>query len=147
MSKIALAAFTWLCLSFQVLFGQSATPAIPFQQSSSLNLPAGSGVSFIFFDVPVGKRLVIDYVSAWADVGIGEQLRFQIQTTVDTNTVDYRLVPSAVNSADGSMSLVANQALRIYADGGTRVILQIFRDKPLSMSKAGFAFSGTLAEM
>lgn len=147
MCKATSVLLIWLCLSIEPLLGQSANAGIPFQQNSSLSLPAGSGISFIFYDVPVGKRLVIDYVSAWADVAIGEQLRFQIQTSVEGNLVDYRLVHSTMNNGNGSTSLVANQAMRICADGGTRVVLQIFRDQPLSSSKAGFAFAGTLVGM
>lgn len=147
MIKVATVVLIWACLSTQLLLGQTASTGIAFQQSNSLSLPSGSGFSFIFYDVPAGKRLVIDYVSAWADLTLGERLRFQIQTTVDANTVDYRLVYSASDNSDGSTSLVANQAMRICADGGTRVILQVFRDKPLSSGKAGFAISGTLVGM
>lgn len=146
-NKTVLIAASWLFLSACILPGQTATSGMPFQQNNSLNLAVGSGVSFIFYDVPVGKRLVLDYVSAWADVSAGERLRFVIQTTVGSNSVDYRLVPSSIDNGDGTVSLTANQSMRICADGGTRVVLQIFRDKPNSSSKAGFAFSGSLVAM
>ncbi len=128
---------------------QSQTPPstsveVPFQLALSTHIAPGSTVAFQFYEVPAGKQLIIDFVSAWADVGVGEQAYMIIQTSVRGAVVDYRLSHSSVDNGNFTQQLVANQLLRICADGGTRVVVQLFRVRTGTLGTMLFALSGRL---
>jgi hypothetical protein len=97
--------------------------ATPFQRQVLLRL-AGREASATF-TVPERTRLVIEYVSASAQVPFGQRLLIALETSVNGEAATHFLVParpdfSRVTATDGDIVRL-RQWMRAYADGGSEV--------------------------
>jgi hypothetical protein len=94
----------------------------PFQYFFNFNFDptqGGNGESFI---VPVGKRLIIEFVSATMAVERGSIVDVVVDTTVGGVEGTHHLVPTSVGAAWGfPMSYIVSKDMRVYADPGTKV--------------------------
>ena len=96
--------------------------------------------------VPAGKRLVIQMVSVWRSgtLAPGEGVRAYVGCTVKSSLIFYPLpfVPTDGTVAPGTM-----QAVTLYADSGTDLMINVFRNGT-SGDEADFAsVTGYLVDM
>lgn len=125
----------------------------PFQAFVSIGLPKGQTFATgqntptgRTIPVPVGKRLVIQMVSVWRSgtLAPGEGVRAYVGCTVKSSLIFYPLpfVPTDGTVAPGTM-----QAVTLYADSGTDLMINVFRNGT-SGDEADFAsVTGYLVDM
>jgi hypothetical protein len=99
---------------------------------------SSSGQNAVYFNVPAGKRLVIEYYSAQAQDLSGGASGMTIGTTANGNFVSYIVY---VNKADTN---AVNQTTRIYADPGTVVQAFAFNGGGATSCGATINISGYL---
>jgi len=94
------------------------------------DMPAGEQNSWQSFDVPAGKRLLIDYVTARVVLPAGQRGKIQITTTpayADYQGVQHHfsLTPDGSNlsSAPGTESHTLSQETRIFGEGTISIVL------------------------
>ena len=68
------------------------------------------------FDIPDGKRLTIELITAQVMIPIGEGARLRLMTHVDTIASNIDLVLTSQGQVGGQEVLVATHAIRAYAD-------------------------------
>ncbi len=120
----------------------------PFQRE--LAIPLAFRQNAASFRVPAGAQLVIEYVSASGDVPFGQNLLVAVQTTVGGETATHFLVPSRLDwqripGIDYDV-IRLRQWLRIYADGGTEVVVKVARTGGWGTGAASVTLSGYLSE-
>lgn len=127
---------------------QAQNPAdTAFQQAFSLDVPDSSGFAFVTYTVPHGKRLVIRYLAAWANVSAGQRFTSTVQTTLLGAAADFPQVYVTQSNGDGTDQLVSNQTVTIQSDGDSLVYFQIFRRVANGPIHATFVVSGDLIPM
>jgi hypothetical protein len=105
-------------LTAPFLAAQTVAPArIPFQQQVVISIANGGPGGFAPVSVPVGQRLIVEYVSLSGSAPAGQKLSASIQTTVSNATAEYSVGIQVQESADGTDKLMANQMMKIYAEG------------------------------
>jgi hypothetical protein len=110
------------------LAGQTAL-TVPFQQHVSVTAAIGAGGTFGTVSVPLGYRLVIEYVSASGSAPTGEKVMLSVQTTVNGDTATYYIPTQVQVSAEGRDTFIGNQMMKIYAES-PQVYVQCLRVKP-----------------
>ena len=104
--------------------------AFAFFQNDSFGSPEDSHV--LSFTVPDGKRLVIESVAINAAVqtGTGQKIvSTAVQAHVNGHLQDYIMAPTFTGTSTGGRDLyTVSQATRIYADGGTEVLIFAVRN-------------------
>ena len=118
----------------------------PVQKSSFCSAGIGFGCSATIYTVPAGKRLVIEYVSMSANVAPGLVGQLLVQTILDGELVSFGL-PLSSPSGIGAAGVRVAQALRLYADPGTNVVVVGSRDGLVSSADFLFALSGYLVDI
>jgi len=100
-----------------------ANPAFqPFQAQGAAAVGADEGsANFVLTTVPAGKRLVIEYGEAEGWFADGTKMTAIIATTVGGVTIYHKLVMFDQGIQSGSLTFVAAQPMRLYADPGTTV--------------------------
>jgi hypothetical protein len=114
-------------------------------------IPLGGRNNTSSFTVPGGKRLVIEYVSASGNVPFGQNLLFALKTCVNDSCAVHFLVPSRftfarVTTPDGEL-IRTRQWMRVYADGGTEVMVSARRSGNWGGGSATLSISGYLVEL
>ena len=89
----------------------------PFQAKARILLADGACCDNAFVPVPAGKRLVIEYVSAWGFGNGSQSFSYEVGVPLDGTTITHYL-PVAQQIDDGNSVAIAGQAVRLYADGG-----------------------------
>ncbi|HVF87004.1 MAG TPA: hypothetical protein VM866_05410 [Pyrinomonadaceae bacterium] len=82
----------------------------------------GNGCQTTLYTVPAGKRFVIEYVSMFAEMPVGEVAFCRLDTFIEGRLVRHRLsmtAPAAAFDINPGASL--GQQVRLYADAGTTV--------------------------
>jgi hypothetical protein len=105
-------------------------PAIqPFQTEIALDLTSFTS-KVGTFTVPAGKRLVIEFVSIFAQVNQGQKELVNIETTAGNTVASYTVVPNfygtEVSSNPAFDVFVGNQQMRVYADPGSTVNILVY---------------------
>jgi hypothetical protein len=97
----------------------------PFQFFGAEDFVTGSLASQDQFDVPSGKRLVIEHVSANLEFPIDQELTSTVvNTTVNEVEVPHQFaIPFASTFEDRLRVHTGGQQVRLYADPGTTVIV------------------------
>jgi hypothetical protein len=111
----------------------------------------------VFYQVPAGKRLVIEYASFRVCVLPGQATGMSIRTTVGGNLVTHYLDSAPASAGPGSFNLACNagastfaqrgQQVRLYADAGTFVGVEGDRDSPVGSAAFTLAISGYLVDV
>jgi hypothetical protein len=123
----------------------------PFQIGFPFTMNSGTEQVFQSITVPDGKRLVIEYVSMGSgSVPVGQHLFIILRTFVGgvgafhyvAVTPQGRLAPP--NVAD---TFVASQPMRVYADPGTTVTIQMQRDSGYAACGPNLTVSGYLVDV
>jgi hypothetical protein len=107
-----------------------ASPAAPFQRQIFVNIDAGTTGNLNSFDVPAGKRLVIESVAGTVFLPAGQYVRISTIRT-DFSLADFYLVGNPVAGQTDSVT-VFNHSLKLYAD----------RNVEFSVNRTGSTGSG-----
>ncbi|HEX7898544.1 MAG TPA: hypothetical protein VF950_12340 [Planctomycetota bacterium] len=95
-----------------------------FRKTLSLTLDAGARRAESSFDIPRGKRLILEFATAnVAGTGVSARLRTQGS---GEDILDHRL---GLATGDKPGTLQAAQPLRAFADAGTRVTVEVERPR------------------
>ena len=121
----------------------------PFQREFFIEVPSGAFSASATFTVPVGKRLVIEFVGGTTRLSDWELVRLTLRTTAGGETAGHELAPTTYRRGfEGSDPAVNpdlvigfSQLVRIYADPGTNVHLTFLRTENREISPAGLAAS------
>jgi hypothetical protein len=117
----------------------------PFQASVQINLAAGAEGGNAFVQIPTYKRLIIEYVSGNAVVPAGQTAQFSVFTSLTGATTGTEHLLLAQQRPSGGAR--AGQAVRLYADPGTQVMLRVDRDSPSGSVMARMSLSGRLVDL
>jgi hypothetical protein len=126
----------------------------PFQRSRAIVFAPGESTGTAEFFVPLGKRFVIEYVSAQIDMGVSfiTVTGFSVRTSTDNPPgTPHFFVPMSPPSNTGSNSkwFIVSQQTRLYADPGSTVtiVAELFVAPALVNSISGRAsLSGYLID-
>ncbi len=107
---------------------KSADTKQPFQTQMSLNLADGISGANAAVTIPSGKRLVIQYASAWAQTPSGQTVTFTIQTMLnDATKFTPHYLPAVQQNSDAINEIfIAGTAVHLYADA-PQVMLRVDR--------------------
>jgi hypothetical protein len=99
------------------------------------------------FPVPAGKRAVIEQVSVFASIAASAKQKIYVRVTITTAAVpnDYYLAGAEGLAETGIF--IASSQMRCYADGGTNIIVQVFRTDDNGPGKAEVNVSGYLIDI
>ena len=120
----------------------------PFQAGVEISLPPSTEGQNGFVKVPTHKRLVIEYVSGQAFLPSGQKALFSVIVSLQgqpTGTSHY-LESTAVGAFGGQDCFQCGRPVRLYADGGTTVMLRTDRDAPSGTGIARMTLSGHLID-
>ena len=98
--------------------------------------------------MPAGKRLVIEYVSGRASFPDGQRCWFSVITRLAgaTTGTEYFLGTDHATAAGTQDRATAGQAVKLYADSGTTVMLRALRDNATGDAIARMALAGYLLD-
>ena len=101
------------------------------------------------YEVPAGKRLVIEYVSFRALIPVGQVAELEISTVVSGQTGLYLLpmTQPSVNTSGGIPRTSVAQQVRLYADPGTKVRFEGMRNSDTGPQAYFYSFSGYLVNV
>ena len=120
----------------------------PFQALRNMNIPDGSNVGVADFDIPTGKRAVIEYVSVTTLIYPGQHPIVTV-STVSSGGPSQIYIPSLFQINQSSYDWwVASQQVRLYADAGANAIeIQAGRDAFGGLGVAYTSISGYLVDV
>ena len=123
----------------------------PFQIALLVQLDPGVAVADNLFPVPDGKRLVIEYVSGFGEIPIGQSLtNVSVSTSVRGDTppnqsppvVSHFFVPTVTGSYNGTVNNnVISAQTRFYSDGCNGCYVQVQANRNGTNGSADFHFS------
>jgi hypothetical protein len=119
----------------------------PFQRDIRTNFSDGQASFGASFNVPIGKRLVVEDVSSQITLPAGQGVRSDCATTTapDGQVVHF-LVLASQGTFGSLVTFAANDAMRLYADGGSTVRCEGFRGSGAGLGQAIWTFSGYLVD-
>jgi hypothetical protein len=126
----------------------------PFHEGGQVIIPAGETFQMSTTNnVPAGKRAVIETVSVFVAIPVGQNLQHAWITTLSvdfngnpSNDTTYLIpVPTGV-PFNGLQTYKATQALRLYAEPGAPVTLHLERDANTDVASASFFLTGYLVD-
>ena len=117
-----------------------------FQRRLNAFFAEGSFSGSESFVVPAGERLVIEHVSSAGVVPVGQQLQGHIQTSVNGLVSPHWIVLTPQGVFVNQVS-TGSQLVRIYADPGTTVTLEGFRNGGSSTGGLDVTLSGHLVAL
>jgi len=119
-----------------------------YQEGFELQLPDGTQGENGGFNVPAGKRLVIDYVSASGFAPAGQHMIFSVFTNVNSVLAKKHFIAASQQSEFGASAMfTASQETRIYADPGTLVMVRAERDGATGAARAFITVSAHLVDL
>jgi hypothetical protein len=119
----------------------------PFQIQLPVPIAAGTNAPNAVFQVPAGKRLVIEYVSAMGNVPVGQRVQFVNVNTFSSGSLVFhylRATEMGTSSATPGVGYIASEAVRFYADPGTQVRVAVNRNDGAGTGTFTIAVSGYL---
>lgn len=129
------------------MVGAAATSQ-PWQVQKIVALAQGEGAkSVVAFDVPSGKRLVIEYVDAFLFAPTGQRGLATVTTQGGGSGVEFIVPLSSVVEYGGMDQVSGAQTAKFYADGGTSVSVGVQRNAWLGTTAQGrVTLSGYLVD-
>ena len=123
----------------------------PFQAIGSITQNSGTNASTIVIaNVPAGKRLVIEHISATGEVPSGQRVtHFGILTlTLPVGGLNHDLlVNEQPAAADGDAVFRASQQVRLYAEPGSQVQTTFIRNISTGQASFHMVISGYLVNV
>jgi hypothetical protein len=136
---------------------RNVNDAIQPVQVSTTCLTSTLGCLPTIYNVPVGKRLVIEYASLGVCILPGQSATLNIATTTGGQSANHYLngTPAAagpgtaaIGCNSGASSFVATgQQVKIYADAGTGVVVTGERNSTVGSANFHFSISGYLVDV
>lgn len=125
-------------------------PALqPFQARLMVNIAPGAEGTNGFVNIPTGKRLVIEYASAYGYAPLGQVLTFSVGTKIpgETNFTLHNL-PATQQDTFGNTNavFVAGSMVRLYADS-PQLLLRVDRTAATGTVHASMSISGYLVDL
>ncbi len=114
----------------------------PFQQEVELSIGAANSAAYASIPVPAGKRLVIEYMSLFGFLPAGQKLNLSVVTLVAGFRASYRPQITAQDAGDGTISISANQTMRVYAESGSVVSFNAIRNASSGGTQITVSVSG-----
>jgi hypothetical protein len=121
----------------------------PFETNQNCSPSGGALGCQMSFTVPAGKRLVIEYASMHASIPAGEVAELAIGTTVAGTFVEHvlPLTPPSMPFAAGGLVARVGQVVRLYADPGTVIFLNVGRSGVGTPTNFSVSISGHLVDV
>ena len=105
-----------------------------------------TSVSTSIYNVPAGKRLVIENVFAHMRVLAGAFVIMSVRTTVGGNSAGAEILLAPQGTFGRESHFAATQNMRLYADPNTAVTISYARSVTDDTGKVVFGFSGYLVD-
>jgi hypothetical protein len=130
-------------------------PALqPYQVEDDIGVISPNGnFKTASFDVPAGKRLVIELVTIWAALEAGQtfsDVRVNI-TKIGGSRLTFRLTPTPVGTSAGCAGcgvFIVTQPLQLYCEAGTGALqVQTERTGSTGLYSTRFSVSGHLVDV
>ena len=122
-----------------------------FQQLIFVAVTEGAMNGTANLTIPAGTRLVIEHVSGWADVPVGQTADLFVSTNVNSVATTHILLgagPRTVDNPTNPERFRVSQSLRLYADSGAAAQVGITRGNPHTGTATGFVtVSGYLVDL
>lgn len=119
----------------------------PYQKTFVLTLDPGEFSDTFSFSVPVGKRFVVEQVSASAAMPTGQKVTVNLATTGGGLNGRAWLALAAQGAVSGLDRYTSTQPLRMYADPSTAVTFQASRSDNSSPATLNFSVTGYLVDV
>ena len=119
-----------------------------FQYDAIAPIAAGSDAVSFLFGVPIGQRLVVQYVTTTISDLPGVPHHFNVLTTLDNQQALHAIPVNEVGTFPNGLAIaVASQQVQFYADGGTNVRLLVVRGTTIGAASARVTLSGYLVNL
>lgn len=113
----------------------------PFQWQGPVLAGVGLEYGTAIFNVPAGKRLVVEQISALVRItsGVSGQIPQLDLNTIASNVQANTFVPMffAGNSTPLSVSFIAAQPIRMYGDPGSQIVVEVKRSLDINGTWTG----------
>lgn len=121
----------------------------PFQVTRTCGVVDQSIGCAVNIGVPLGKRLVIEYVSMLAIMPVGQVASFNVETTIGGVSVQHQLPlsPPAIGPFNTGPRASVGQQVRLYGDPGTTFSLDATRSASVGEATFKFSISGHLVNV
>ena len=121
----------------------------PFHETGNNFLSGDSGHAITFFTVPAGKRLIIETVSARAELApLDAPNRVELITQLGNKPVFHRILVSKQGvDLNGQNVFVGTHFIRAYADPGTDVQLEFAHSNASDDALASMTISGYFIDL
>ena len=120
----------------------------PFHRQFALDWPDGTDLSTATYSVPAGKRLVVEYASAWAYLPPAGQTMFvRITTTVGGSEAFHTLALQKREDYGVLKQFEGAHLVRLYADPATTVHVAAGRQPGADMASCTVTLSGYLVDV
>lgn len=115
-----------------------------FQQQFDFVVADGSYGQNAIMPVPVGKRVVIEHVSAAGIDHGGHRLRYEVLTTQYVGAVQVQSQHFLVAESQGEGLAIwyASQPMHVYGDGGTTIVVDASRELNTGTADVSMTVSG-----
>jgi hypothetical protein len=124
---------------------------VPYIRLDSASLSAGTQIGEVPFDIPDGKRLVVEAVSVQASVPAGQRVRVFLDVLEGISPVLSVLPVQSTGPILGTEYYVANQPFKLRRDaipGSTDEIrVRVFRDSPTGEAGLLVTIHGYLVDL
>jgi len=128
---------------FELPAAQAALTTV--QETGPILFKDGELEAYLTFPVPVGKRMILESVSARTEMTPGQTAAVQFMTTAGGGTASFAL-PMAYQGRYEKLGDISASALRLraYADGGTVITFRINRSAVGDVASGFISISGVL---
>jgi len=125
-----------------------ATPArTPIQLTFQITVEDGVSGGNGLYNVPAGKRLVIEYASASGSSLLGDTLTYSVFTSATPPQPFVHFLPATqVFDFGNGRHFIAGQTMQIFAGSISTVDLRVDRTVPTGQASAFFSISGFLED-
>jgi hypothetical protein len=133
------------------LFVRSVDDAVRqvFQKQFNFIVADGSFGQNAVMPVPVGKRVVIEHVSAAGIDHGNHRLRYEVLTTQRVGAVQVQSQHFLVaeSQGDGLAIWMASQPIHVYGDGGTTIVVDATRELSTGTADVSMTVSGYFVDV
>ena len=120
----------------------------PFQVHGFPDIGDGYYFATFSFNVPAGKRLVMEYVSAIVNVPSGQKVAVWVNANQGSGPVSHYVVPTSLGAFNQlTETFAVGQLTRIYADPSTQVDVVVDRNAGVGFTSANVSVSGYLVNV
>ena len=104
-------------------------------------------VNFVVYTVPAGKRLVIEHIDGKVDLSGTSVAQVIVSTYVNSQYAPHMITLNPAEFWDTIASRTFSEVVRLYADAGTNVLVEVTRPNVGSFALVPFNMSGYLIDV